>query len=144
LNWDPAWGCESPARIEQRKSAVREVLPWVDLVHGNVRELGEFTNVGPDAPGLAVERLLQAGAGAVVLHMGAAGAGYFSRSEASVEPPAPVESPIRSTGTGDVLSVCMMLLHRRTDISTPDKLRLANQIVADYMEGRRELIPRIA
>ena len=39
LNWDPCWGSASEERILARKEAVRQILPLVDLVHGNVREL---------------------------------------------------------------------------------------------------------
>jgi hypothetical protein len=58
-----------------------------------------------------------------------------------VEPPAPIQKQVHTTGTGDVLSVCMMLLHHRTDIAILERLRLANGIVAEFMEGRRTLIP---
>ena len=40
-------------------------------------------------------------------------------------------------------SVCMMLLHRDESISVPEKLRFANTIVAEFIEGRREFIPRL-
>jgi hypothetical protein len=44
------------------------------------------------------------------------GAGYYEQDTLIVEPPAPVASHVNTTGTGDVLSVCMMLLHRRDDL----------------------------
>ena len=50
---------------------------------------------------------------------------------------------INTTGTGDVLSVCMMLLHHRDDIPIPERLRIANRIVAQFMEGRLQLIPNL-
>ena len=46
-----------------------------------------------------------------------------------------------TAGTGDLLSVCMMLLHECEDIPSRDRLQLANTIVADYIEGRRAIIP---
>jgi len=141
LNWDPAWRHSSPDVVERRKDAIRGLLPLVDLVHGNVRELCEFAATSDR--GTAIERILNAGAGAVVLHMGAEGAGFFSRQESIVQPAHPVQRRVMSTGTGDVLSVCMMLLHRDAAIPLPDKLRLANQIVADFIEGRRDFIPRL-
>lgn len=141
INWDPAWGHAAPAEIERRKAAVREILPLVDLVHGNVRELCEFT--GAPAIDAALQRLFSAGAGAVVLHMGARGAGWFDPTASMVEPPAPVRQALAATGTGDVLSVCMMLLHRRSELAMSERLRLSNQIVAEYMEGRRRLIPEL-
>ena len=48
-----------------------------------------------------------------------------------------------ATGTGDVLSVCLMLMHQRADIAAPEKLRLANHIVAEFIDGRRRLIPEL-
>jgi len=139
LNWDPQWGRASAAQIKARKQAVRDVLPFVNLAHGNVRELMEFT----DAPGLdiALLRLTEWGAGSIVVHLGANGAGYHANSELIIEPPAPVQNHLHTTGTGDVLSVCMMLLHDRADIPIRERLRLANTIVAEFIEGRRPLIP---
>jgi len=139
LNWDPQWGRADSAEIASRKQAVRDVLPLVNLAHGNVRELAEFA----DAPNLdtALKRIAEWGAEAAVVHFGAKGAGYFAGGELLVEPPAPIQKQVHITGTGDVLSVCMMLLHHRTDIAIRERLRLANGIVAEFMDGRRTLIP---
>jgi len=141
LNWDPKWGHASAGEIERRKEAVRRLLPLVNLAHGNIRELGEFA--GEERLEASLARLLEWGAGAVVVHMGAQGAGYFSGCELVVDPPAPVERQLMATGTGDVLSVCMVLLHRRADISIPQKLHLANRVVAGFIEGRRALLPSL-
>jgi 2-dehydro-3-deoxygluconokinase len=139
LNWDPQWGRASAAQIKARKQAVRDVLPLVNLAHGNVRELMEFA----DAPDLdtALQRLTGWGVAAVVAHLGAKGAGCYSNGELIIEPPAPLQKHLHTTGTGDVLSVCMILLHHRADIAIRERLRVANTIVADFMEGRRTLIP---
>jgi 2-dehydro-3-deoxygluconokinase len=139
LNWDPHWGSASADLIHQRKEAVRRILPLVDIVHGNVREL----NIFADASDLAttLKRLADWGAGAVVLHMGAEGAGYYCRGNLIVEPSVPAQQCINTTGTGDLLSVCMMLLDGRSDIPVVERLRLANRIVADFIEGRRDLLP---
>ncbi len=48
-----------------------------------------------------------------------------------------------ATGTGDVLSVCMALLHHRTDMPIAEKLQLANTVVAEFMAGCRNLIPEL-
>lgn len=142
LNWDPQWGRASADKIKARKQAVRDVLPLVNLAHGNVRELMEFA----DAPDLdiALQRLTAWGAEAVVVHLGAKGAGYYANGELIIEPPAPVQKHLHTTGTGDVLSVCMLLLHHRTDIAIRERLRLANTIVAEFMDGRRMLIPPLS
>jgi sugar/nucleoside kinase (ribokinase family) len=142
LNWDPQWGRAAAEKIQSRKEAVRAALPWVDLAHGNVRELMEFA----DAESLdeALKRLIDWGAGAVVVHLGDRGAGYFHEGKLVIEPPSPVGARVNATGTGDVLSVCMMLLHHRTEIALSDRLRAANAIVAQFIEGKLSLIPPLA
>jgi sugar/nucleoside kinase (ribokinase family) len=142
LNWDPKWGRAPEAEIRARKQAVRDVLPYVSLAHGNVRELTEFT----DAPDLAsaLRCLADCGAEAVAVHLGSKGAGYYHQGSLVTAPPAPVKSQLHTTGTGDVLSVCLMLLHHREDIPILDRLHLANAIVAEFMEGKRRLIPPLA
>jgi sugar/nucleoside kinase (ribokinase family) len=113
----------------------------VDLAHGNARELCAFS----DAPDLesALRKLGGWGVGAVVAHLGAKGAGYYEGGRLVTAPPAPVQKAVRATGTGDVLSVCMALLHHRTDMPAGKKLQVANEIVAEFMEGRRNLIPAL-
>jgi sugar/nucleoside kinase (ribokinase family) len=142
LNWDPEWSHASPGKIRERKKAVRAVLPWVDLAHGNVRELNEFAD-SADLP-TTLKRLTKWGARAVVLHLGGKGAGYFENGKLSIEPPAPVRRHVHATGTGDVLSVCMMLLHQNKRATVPEKLRLANAIVSQFIEGKRQFIPSLA
>jgi len=153
LNWDPCWDSASgdgdcpssrlsengTVSLEQaRKEAIRQVLPLVDLVHGNVRELNRFAN-STDLT-TTLRRLTSWGAGAVVLHMGAQGAGYYSGGELLVEPGVPVQCSMNATGSGDLLSTCMMLFHRRVEIPILERLRLANRIVADYIAGNREFL----
>ena len=141
LNWDPLWGAGAAARIAARQASVRALLPLVDLVHGNIRELGLFA----EAPDLSttLQRLTGWGAAAVVVHMGAQGAGYFSAGQLIVEPCAPVQRMLNTAGTGDLLSTCMILLHARQEFSIVEKLRLANRIVAEFIEGRRDLLPAL-
>jgi sugar/nucleoside kinase (ribokinase family) len=111
----------------------------VDLVHGNVNELNLFA----DSTDLAItlQRLTAWGAGAVVVHRGAQGAGYCCGGELIAEPSVPVRQHVNATGCGDLLSVCMMLLHRQTRIPVSERLRLANRIVAEFIEGKRDLLP---
>jgi sugar/nucleoside kinase (ribokinase family) len=142
LNWDPHWGHAPASEIYARKQWVRAVLPSVNLVHGNVRELTEFA-VAADL-NTALQRLVEWGAEAVVVHLGEEGAGYYYQGTLVKEPPAPVHSQVNTTGTGDVLSVCMMLLHRCKQASIPERLRLANLVVAQFMEGKRQFIPPLA
>lgn len=141
INWDPQWGSSDADTIARRKDAVRRILPLVDLVHGNVRELNEFADTSDLDSSL--RQIIGWGAGAVVIHMGAGGAGYYSRGELTVCPAVPVQQYQNTAGTGDLLSVCMMLLHG--DDSTPqEQLQLANRIVAQYIEGTRRVIPDLA
>lgn len=141
LNWDPQWSTASDDEVRRRKEAVRRVLPLVNLVHGDIRELTRFADSSNLAKAL---KLLETwGAEAVIVHMGAEGTGYYSRGVLTVERPAPVRQVVRTTGAGDVLSVCMMLMQRRADIPVKDRLRLANSIVAEFIEGRRQFIPNL-
>jgi sugar/nucleoside kinase (ribokinase family) len=136
LNWDPQWGVSSQSEVHRRKQAIRDVLPWVDLLHGNVRELNEFAECADLE--VTLRRIVDCGAGAIVVHMGAAGGGYFDGQSLAVEPAGPTARQVNTTGTGDVLSVCMMLQHR-LPIPVREKLRLANRIVSQYIEGSRIL-----
>ncbi|MGO9107677.1 MAG: carbohydrate kinase family protein [Thermoguttaceae bacterium] len=138
LNWDPCWGYGGEERIRSRKECVRQILPLVDMVHGNVNELDLFA----DSTDLAItlQRLAAWGAGAVVIHRGAQGAGYYCGGELIVEPSAPIRQQINATGCGDLLSVCMMLLHEQRGIPVSEKLSLANRIVAQFIEGKRDLL----
>ncbi|MGA2254673.1 MAG: carbohydrate kinase family protein, partial [Thermoguttaceae bacterium] len=140
LNWDPCWGYGDEELIQSRKESVRQILQLVDLVHVNVNELNLFA----DSTDLAntVQQLTAWGAGAVVVHKGAQGAGYYCGGELIVEPSVPIRQHVNATGCGDLLSVCMMLLHEQTGIPISEKLRLANRIVAQFIEGKRDLLPR--
>jgi hypothetical protein len=40
--------------------------------------------------------------------------------------------------------VGMPRLHHRTEIASPDRLRTANVIAAQFIEGKLSLIPRVA
>jgi sugar/nucleoside kinase (ribokinase family) len=137
INWDPQWNVASDFEISKRIASVRAVLPFVDLVHGNVQELNRFAQ--SDDLAVTLGRLTEWGAGAVVIHLGEQGAGYFCGGDLVTEPCAPVSRHVNSAGTGDLLSVCMMLLHHRTDVPIAEKLRLANRIVGEFIEGRRNL-----
>ncbi len=139
INFDPRWSSVPTPAIAHRKQLLRDVLNLADLAHGNVRELCEFTD-SRDLP-TSLRKLADWGVKAVVVHLGAQGAGYFADGHWITEPPCPVHHPVNSTGTGDVLSICMILLHHRKDLSIEQKLRFSNGIVAEFMEGRRQLIP---
>jgi sugar/nucleoside kinase (ribokinase family) len=141
VNWDPAWNRGDEADLPRRKEAIRTVLPLVDLVHGNVKELCSFADA--EELDAALARIAAWGAGAVVVHMGADGAGYYRHGPLLREPCVPAPRIVNTTGTGDVLSVCMMLLHHREDVAAEQKLRLANQVVSEYVAGLRSFVPEL-
>ena len=140
INWDPACGSSPEEEAERRKQAVRDVLPLVTLAHGNVRELNRLA--GCTDLDATLRRLEEWGAEAVVVHMGADGAGYYHRGKLLVEKPVLARHAVNATGTGDVLSVCMMLLAPRDEIPVTERLHLANTVVSEFIEGRR-LIPAL-
>ncbi len=141
INWDPLWNSAPTEAIDERIAAVRGLLPLTDLVHGNVTELNRFA--GTDDLARTLRRLTDWGTGGVVIHRGGRGSGYWSGTELVCEPCAPVTRQVHSAGTGDLLSCCMMLLHHRTDVPPAAKLRLANRVVAEFIEGRRVLLPTV-
>jgi sugar/nucleoside kinase (ribokinase family) len=141
LNWDPQWTLADEAQISRRKKAVRDLLPLVTLAHGNIRELNRFAD--SRNLGRTLKNLERWGAEAVLIHMGHEGAGFYCRGTLTVERPVPVTCCVNTTGSGDVLSVCMMLLHHRGSIPVKDRLHLGNRIVAEFIEGKRALIPSL-
>ncbi len=141
LNWDPRWGVGSPAEVHKRKEAVRRLLPLVDLVHGNTRELNEFVDSSDLQQSLGA--LESWGEGAVVVHLGANGAGYYHHGLLTLEESVSARRQVNTTGTGDVLSVCMMLLDQERCSTIGEKLRLANLIVSQFIAGDRSLIPAL-
>jgi sugar/nucleoside kinase (ribokinase family) len=141
LNFDPCWSTGDRKLIARRKELVRKTLSTVDLAHGNVRELCEFAD-SPDLD-MALRQLQDLGVKAVVVHLGVRGAGFWTEGKLVIEPPCPARTIVNSTGTGDVLSICMILLHARCDLSIQEKLRCSNQVVRDFMDGQLRLIPAI-
>jgi sugar/nucleoside kinase (ribokinase family) len=141
LNWDPLWGRGDEAEINRRKQAAMDVLPLVTIAHGNIRELCACTRT--DDLESALRRLEKCGAPAVLVHMGEKGAGYYSGGKLEVVPATPARRRLHATGTGDVLSVCAMLLHARQDVPVTERLKLANRIVTEFIEGQRTLIPAL-
>jgi len=76
-----------------------------------------------------------------VVHLGNNGAGFYCNKELVVEPANQARRTVNSTGTGDVLSICMILLFESTRLNVRQKLRLSNRVVREFMEGRLDLIP---
>ncbi|HEX9046704.1 MAG TPA: carbohydrate kinase family protein [Verrucomicrobiae bacterium] len=141
INFDPKWSSGAGEEISRRKKLLQQTLDLVDLAHGNIRELCEFADCGD--LDVALKRLTDWGVKAVVVHMGAQGAGYYTNGNLIVEPADPAQRVINSTGSGDILSMCMILLHARRDLSAPQKLAVSNRIVREYIEGERTVIPTL-
>jgi sugar/nucleoside kinase (ribokinase family) len=111
----------------------------VDLVHGNVRELNQFAD--SEDLNTTLRQITAWGAGAIIVHMGADGAGYYHKNGWTVSPAIPVRQHKNTAGTGDLLSVCLMLLHGREKVPLRERLYLANTIVSEFIEGKRGVIP---
>jgi sugar/nucleoside kinase (ribokinase family) len=141
INFDPAWSSGAVPEIRRRKRLLRKVLGSVDIAHGNVRELCEFTETAD--LGSALKKLESWGVGSVVVHLGNRGAGFYRKGKLIIEPASRARRTVHSTGTGDVLSICMILLARNDRLSIREKLRRSNQVVREFMEGRRKLIPAL-
>ncbi len=141
INYDPRWSAGTRSEISERKRLLGGVLDLVDLAHGNVRELCEFTETSDLRA--ALERLTGWGVKSVVVHLGKQGAGFWTDGQLVIEPPDLAQRMINSTGTGDVLSVCLMLLHQHPDLSVRQKLRLANRVVREFIEGTRPMLPSL-
>jgi len=132
INWDPCWGSIAAAEQSRRIAAVVDILPLVDLAHGNVRELCTFTGCG-ELP-IALRRLEHWGCGSVVVHLGASGSAWWQHGQLVREPAAPVMRMVHSAGSGDLLSVIMICL-QRCGVSPGQRLRYANDLVSRYIEG---------
>jgi sugar/nucleoside kinase (ribokinase family) len=141
INFDPVWSTGSAREIRRRKQLLRKVLPLVDMAHGNVRELCEFTSTADLQS--ALSQLDKWGVGSVVVHLGTKGAGFYRDGKFVVEPANRARRTLHSTGTGDVLSICMILLSANRDLTIQQKLKLSNRTVREFMEGRRTLIPTL-
>ena len=139
INWDPEWGVAAPARVETRKENVRRILPLIDCVHGNERELRFFT--GCEDIRSACGFLLDRGCSEIVVHQGQKGAASFTSRRGWIEVPAtPVEKIVCSTGAGDVFCAAHMLLR---GLETRERLSLSAQLAADHLSGRQTFLPRL-
>jgi sugar/nucleoside kinase (ribokinase family) len=140
INWDPLWSAAGSAqRVSVRQRQVLEILPLVDYVHGNERELAIFT--GQADVRAACRMLTDRGAGAVVCHRGAAGSAIFSAGTGWCQVPAtPVQRIVCQTGTGDVFSAAFLLLD---DLPPAERLMECGRIAARHLEGAADYIPRL-
>jgi sugar/nucleoside kinase (ribokinase family) len=139
INWDPAWTGGEAERIKERKTHLRQVLPLVNYVHGNVSELSEFT--GYRSVSDICKSLFDDGCVEIVVHNGKHGAMSIRRGIPAIEAPAlPVPKVICSTGSGDVFCAAHMLLSR---LPTVERLQQACAVAAKHLSGEMTLFPRL-
>lgn len=139
INWDPAWTVGENAAVRERKSQLRRILPLVDFVHGNTRELCEFTGccTVPDA----CRSLLDDGCEEIVVHNGSNGAMSVHRGRAPIDIPAvPISKTICSTGSGDVFCAAHLLLR---NLPASERLQKACAVAAAHLSGELALFPRL-
>lgn len=141
INWDPLWSVPGNAeQVARRKQQVLQILPWVDYVHGNERELMIFA--GASDVDAACRTVLNHGAGHVICHCGARGSAWFNATEGRVSVPAtPVEQIVCATGCGDVFSAAFLLLH---ELPMSERLRECGRIAAGHLAGQLNLLPRLS
>ena len=138
INWDPYWGSADAATIPAQGFRATDLA----LGRPGPRQRPRAEPVCRlQRSGRGSAQITAWGAAAIVIHLGADGAGYYDRGQLTVAPAVPVRQYKNTAGTGDLLSVCMMLMHGRDDIPLDDRLRLANAIVAEFIEGKRGVIP---
>ncbi len=120
-----------------RVGAVRSCLPHVDTFFGNPVEVCAVAGVRE--PVAAAERLLELGAGEVVLHRAEAGATWFREGQRASLPAfrVPVDNP---TGCGDIFNAGYIFA-RLTGGTTEDALGMGNALAALHLADRRVAFP---
>ena len=115
-------------------------LPFVDTFFGNEVEVAALG--GGPSPFEAAERILELGAGEVVIHRGKRGSARIA-SDGVTKMRAfsvPVENP---TGCGDVFNAAYVYA-RLLDDPVPGALRFANAASALHIRDRRRPYPTIS
>lgn len=123
----------------KRVKLVRSCLPHVDTFFGNENEVCAVA--GPREPIVAAERLVDQGAGEVVLHMGDQGAARFGEGKV-VSAPAfavPMDNP---TGCGDVFNAGYVYA-RLTRASVAEALGFGNACAALHLADRTRPYPTL-
>jgi sugar/nucleoside kinase (ribokinase family) len=137
INWDPFWsqGRESPA-VATRIHAVDAALAHVSWVHGNERELLFFTGARKIRD--AAQRLLDQGAGGVIIHRGPKGSAALTGGVWSEVPALPVARIVSETGTGDVFTAAFLCGAGR---ALPELLEECSRRAADHLQGAVVYLP---
>jgi sugar/nucleoside kinase (ribokinase family) len=137
INWDPAWlqGRAAPA-VAARIDALGAALAHVTWVHGNERELLFFTGASEIRD--AARRLLDLGAGGVIVHRGPRGCAALEAGEWIEVPARPVARIASETGTGDVFTAAF-LCGQGTPL--PALLEECGRRAAEHLEGTIAYLP---
>jgi sugar/nucleoside kinase (ribokinase family) len=137
INWDPCWGLgRSALSVVERIDALAAVLPHVSWAHGNERELSFFT--GEQNVRAAARRLLDLGAGGVILHRGARGSAALNHEGWIEVPAAPVKRIVTETGSGDVFTAAFLV---NQGLPLPELLAVCGRTASDHLQGTREFMP---
>jgi sugar/nucleoside kinase (ribokinase family) len=140
INWDPFWSAgRNDSTVKQRIEAVRRLLPLVDYVHGNQRELCFFA--GCDNLPSAVKWLISQDATHLIVHRGGEGSVAISLDGNWIESPSvKLGRPVRPGGAGDVFTAAFL----SSDVSDlKAKLAVANRAAAEHCSGRTDYFPRL-
>ena len=137
INWDPYWsqGREAPA-VVSRIESLRTALAHVTWVHGNERELLFFTGAREIRD--AAQRLLDQGAGGVIIHRGARGSAALSGGVWTEIPALPVGRIVSETGSGDVFTAAFLCGVGRP---LPELLEECSRRAADHLQGTVVYLP---
>ena len=137
LNWDPRWNRGfQDSEVRTRIDAVRRILPLVSYVHGNERELLRFC--GSRTVDRAAHSLVEAGAGAVIVHRGARGCAAFADGAWVEAPPSRVRRIVSDTGSGDVFTAAFLV---HGSLPLDKRLQQAGRAAANHLQGTRTYIP---
>ena len=133
INWDPYWSAgREDSTVKQRIDGVRRLLPLVDYVHGNQRELCLFA--GCDDLPAAVKWFFAQGASHLIIHRGSEGSMAISSDGKWIEsPPVRLDRFVQSGGAGDVFTAAFLSCDAP---DLPTKLAAANRAAADHSSGR--------
>ncbi len=123
----------------KRVEAVRSCLPHVDTFFGNEAEVCAVAGVR--SPLDAAQRLLDLGAGEVVMHQGAGGTTWVHQGQVVPSPAfrVPMDNP---TGSGDVFNAGYVFA-KLSGASVAESLGLGNACAALHLSDRRRPYPTL-
>jgi sugar/nucleoside kinase (ribokinase family) len=139
INWDPLWtSSEEAGRVRERISLLKPALASVSFVHGNERELALFT--GAQSAEGSARRLLDWGAGAVIVHRGAKGCAAATSAAWIDVPAVPVTRIFSEAGTGDVFTAAFLLT---AHLPMEERLRECAAAASRHLQGTPRYTPAL-